>query len=201
MTNLFPNLDGETSAVFGQPLDLCTGAEREHPAQRAEVMHLFRELRTPLYGYLVSSGVQPQEAEDVIQDTFLRLHEQLCQGTRIAEPRPWLFRVAHNLSVSFHRSARRLVHPEPADNANEAPLWPEQVDQRLNPEDLYLQKESLQRLETGLAQLTEQQSQCLHLRVEGLKYREIASIMGIGVSSVAELIQRAIVRLSGALHD
>ena len=58
MTNIFPNLDREHSAVFTQPLDLGACAEREHPAHRAEVMQLFRELRTPLYGYLVCSGVQ-----------------------------------------------------------------------------------------------------------------------------------------------
>ena len=68
------------------------------------------------------------------------------------------------------------------------------------PEDSYLQKELDQRLVHCLAQLTEQQRQCLQLRVEGLKYREIATVMGISVSSVSELIQRAIVRLTGALH-
>jgi RNA polymerase sigma-70 factor, ECF subfamily len=201
MTKIFPNLDSEDGAVCSRPLGLSGGAEREHPAHRAEVMQLFRELRAPLFSYLVCSGVQPHEAEDVIQDTFLRFHEQLCQGVRIADPRPWLFRVAHNLSVSFHRSARRLVRPAQSAEASEAVPWPEQADRRLNPEDLYLQKESLQRLEIGLASLTQQQSQCLLLRVEGLKYREIASMMGIGVSSVSELIQRAIVRLSGVIHD
>ena len=201
MTKIFPNLDGDEGAVCSRPLGLAVGAECEHPIHRAEVMQLFGQLRTPLYGYLICSGVQPHEAEDVIQDTFLRLHEQLCQGVRISDPRPWLFRVAHNLSVSFHRSARRLVYPDQSAGENEAVGWPEQADRRLNPEDLYLQKESLQRLEVGLASLTQPQRQCLHLRVEGLKYREIASIMGIGVSSVSELIQRAIVRLSGAIHD
>jgi RNA polymerase sigma-70 factor (ECF subfamily) len=201
MTKIFPNLDNNDGAVCSRPLGLSGSAEREHPAHRAEVMQLFRELRTPLYSYLICSGVQAHEAEDVIQDTFLRLHEQLCQGVRITDPRPWLFRVAHNLSVSCHRSARRLVHPGQSANESEAVPWPEQADRRLNPEDLYLQKESLQRLEIGLASLTQQQSQCLLLRVEGLKYREIASIMGIAVSSVSELIQRAIVRLSGVIHD
>jgi RNA polymerase sigma-70 factor (ECF subfamily) len=201
MTKIFPNLDSNDGATCRRPLSLTGGVEREHPAHRAEVMQLFRELRTQLYSYLICSGVQPHEAEDVIQDTFLRFHEQLCQGVRITDPRPWLFRVAHNLSVSYHRSARRLVHPGQSANQSETVPWPEQADRRLNPEDLYLQKESLQRLEIGLASLTQQQSQCLLLRVEGLKYREIASIMSIGVSSVSELIQRAIVRLSGVIHD
>ncbi len=200
MTKIFPNLNSDDGAVCSGPLGLSGSVEREHPAHRAEVMQLFRELRTPLYSYLICSGVQAHEAEDVIQETFLRLHEQLRQGVRIADPRPWLFRVAHNLSVSFHRSARRWIHPEQSADPDEAVSWAEQADRRLNPEDVYLQKESLQRLETGLASLTQQQSQCLLLRVEGLKYREIASIMGIGVSSVSELIQRAIVRLSGVLH-
>jgi RNA polymerase sigma-70 factor (ECF subfamily) len=201
MTKIFPNPGCDDGALCSSPLGLSGPLDREHPAHRADVIQLFRELRTPLYSYLICSGVRPHEAEDVIQETFLRLHEQLCQNVRIAGPRAWLFRVAHNLSVSFHRSARWLVQPEQSADPSEATPWHEQTDRRLNPEDLYLQKESLQRLESGLATLTQQQRQCLLLRVEGLKYREIASIMGIGVSSVSELIQRAIVRLSGAIDD
>jgi RNA polymerase sigma-70 factor, ECF subfamily len=200
MNSIFPHLESENGEVCSGPLGLSGGAEREHQAHKGAMIELFRELRGPLYSYLICSGVRPHEAEDVIQETFLRLHEQLCQGARITGVRPWLFRVAHNLSVSFHRAGRRLVHPE--QEANEKPnAWIGQADKRPNPEDLFLQKESLQRLEKGLASLTQQQSQCVLLRGEGLKYREIASIMGIGVSSVSELIQRAVVRLSEVIHE
>ncbi len=198
MTKLFFSMAGETSGtLFGKPLGLSTAGEFKHAPDRDRVIELFRELRLPLYGYLVSIGIQPHEAEDVIQETFLKLHQQLAQGATIADPRPWAFRVAHNLCMNLHRSSRRFAI-DPADESQAPPL--DAPDHRPTPEDSYLRKEFMQRLDAGIAQLSEQQSQCLQLRVEGLKYREIASVMGIGVSSVAELIQRAIIRLMGELH-
>ena len=58
----------------------------------------------------------------------------------------------------------------------------------------------MRRLDAGIAQLTEPQRQCLYLRAQGLRYREIAVVLGISVSSAAELLQRAVVKLNGELH-
>lgn len=200
MTELFFSFGSENGTLFSKSLGLSTADERKQSPHRSQVIELFRELRLPLYGYLIGVGMQPHDAEDVIQETFLRLHQQLAQGTKINDPRPWAFRVAHNLSMNLHRSSRRFISESESDNANEETVPLDSPDYRPTPEDHYLQKELVQRLDAGMARLTEQQSQCLQLRVEGLKYREIANVMGIGVSSVAELIQRAIIRLTGELH-
>jgi RNA polymerase sigma-70 factor (ECF subfamily) len=201
MRELFFSFGSESGTIFSKPLGLSITDERNKQApHRSQVIELFRELRLPLYGYLISVGIQPHEAEDVIQETFLRLHQQLAQDVKINDPRPWAFRVAHNLSMNLHRSSRRFVSELESDSAHEQRVPMDSPDHRPTPEDSYLQKELLQRLDAGMARLTEQQSQCLQLRVEGLKYREIANVMGIGVSSVAELIQRAIIRLTGELN-
>jgi RNA polymerase sigma-70 factor (ECF subfamily) len=161
------------------------------------LVELFRELRVPLYGYLVCIGLTPPESEDVIQESFLLLHQQLNQGTKIADFRSWLFRVAHNLTVNLQRSSRRFFYSE--EEKTDARMQ-EEPGKGPTPEEFYLQKELDQRLDHCMLQLTGQQRQCLQLRVEGLKYREIATVMGISVSSVSELMQRAIVRLTEALH-
>jgi RNA polymerase sigma-70 factor (ECF subfamily) len=49
--------------------------------------------------------------------------------------------------------------------------------------------------------LSEQQRRCLHLRLEGLRYPEIAAVLGISASAVGEFLRRAIVRLRKVIHE
>jgi RNA polymerase sigma-70 factor (ECF subfamily) len=202
MQALFFAVNGGDSggAVRGYPA-LLAGEERDDLSQRGQLIRMFREVRTPLYCYLVSIGIQPDQADDVIQESFVRLHEQLEIGTKIENPRGWLFRVAHNLSISLHRVERRLVSDSADVSAGSESAAPRlRIDPQPNPEELYLKAERMKRLETGLSHLTQQQRECLYLRAEGLRYREIAAVLGIGVSAVGEHIQRAIARLAGELH-
>src|ERR1700681_2003496 len=61
-----------------------------------EATTLYRELRKPLLRYLVCLGLSADEAQDVVQDTFLNLHRHLAAGGSQENIRSWLFRVAHN---------------------------------------------------------------------------------------------------------
>jgi RNA polymerase sigma-70 factor (ECF subfamily) len=144
-------------------------------------------------------GLDPSEADDMVQESFLRLHRQLQSGTKIEEPRAWVFRVARNLALNFHRDHRRLV-PEAELTSGRGAQGQWLNDPEQSPESLYMRKETLMRLDAGMARLTEQQRQCVHLRVQGLRYREIATVLGISISSAAELLQRAIVRLASEIH-
>jgi len=163
--------------------------------QRSIIVDLYDELRPSLYGYLICLGLAPHEADDVIQEAFLGLFEHLEAGRKEDNLRGWVFRVAHNLSRNLQKQGRRLV-----SNTQDDGFLLEQTDTALNPEDGYLWKEHLQRLDKAIAQLTEQQRQCLHLRAEGLRYREIADVLGVGTSRVPQLLQRAVVRLMDELH-
>ena len=136
----------------------------------------------------------------MVQETFLRLHSQLRTGTRIDEPRAWAFRVARNLSFNFHRDHRRLV-PESVLDEEQGRRWQQLCDADQSPESIYIRKETLMRLDACIGRLTEQQRHCVLLRVQGLRYREIAAVLGISASSAAELLQRAIIRLAGEIHD
>jgi RNA polymerase sigma-70 factor (ECF subfamily) len=192
-------LFGNGEGVIAQSrADLFAGEEHRGVGHRQQIIQLFRETRTPLYCYLVSLGAQPDRAEDLIQEAFVRLNKQFEIGIRIDNPRAWLFRVVHNLSISMHRVERRWRGE--ATISSEKPDWHAHTDPRPNPEELYLKRERMKQLEAGLARLTEQQRQCIYLRAEGLRYREIGVVLGINISSVAEHIQRAIVRLTGEFH-
>jgi RNA polymerase sigma-70 factor (ECF subfamily) len=190
---------GESGIALTSTLGLGAAGERPRLSERDRIVELFREVRTPLFSYLVYLGLNPSEADDMVQESFLRLHRQLQSGSKIEEPRAWVFRVAHNLALNFHRDHRRLI-PESELTADREARSQRPYDPEQNPENIYLRKEALMRLDAGLAHLTDQQRQCVHLRAQGLRYREIAAVLGISVSSAAELLQRAIVRLASEIH-
>ena len=71
----------------------------------------------------------------------------------------------------------------------------------LNPEQDLLERERLTRFHRAVENLSDQQRRCLHLRLEGLRYPEIAAVLGISASAVGEFLRRAIVRLRKVTHE
>ena len=158
-----------------------------------QVAQLFMEARDDVYRYLLSLGLYPPQAQEGAQEVFLRLYVTLKKGEKIQNPRAWIFRVAHNLGLKIRA---RQSSQAPFDPDFEAQL----TGPELNPEQSLLEREQTVRFNRGVQQLSEQQRRCLLLRLEGLRYPEIGSVLGISTSAVGEFLRRAIARLKkGAL--
>jgi RNA polymerase sigma-70 factor (ECF subfamily) len=69
-----------------------------------------------------------------------------------------------------------------------------------NPEQLLLQREKFARLFMAMQRLSLQEKQCLHLRAEGFRYREIGEILGVSADTVNEYLRRAMRKLKEQ-HD
>lgn len=168
-------------------------------ARREDVALLFTELRRPLFRYLLSLSLKPHEAEDVVQETFLRLCEQFASGVCV-NLRAWVFRVAHNLAFDQHR--RRLRQPVSDCElaaASSGSIATQAWDLRATPEQHAIEQQRLQRLDLAMQRLPQHQQYCLHLRAEGLRYREIAEALGVGTSTVADWVQAGLQRLAKEL--
>src|SRR6266516_3354255 len=74
-----------------------------------KVGQLFELLRDPVYLYLIAVLGNSAEAEDITQETFLRLYRALHRGQSITNVRFWLFRVAHNLAFDQREKSQRYV--------------------------------------------------------------------------------------------
>jgi RNA polymerase sigma-70 factor (ECF subfamily) len=145
----------------------------------------FIELREPVCRYLLALGLGRPEAEEVAQETFLRLCQHLDAGGPQANVRGWVFRVAHNLARDeYRRRQRQPVHPLDAGEGS--------AHAGANPEQQAITRQRTLRLQAALARLPVRQQECLHLRAEGLRYREIAEVLGAGVSTVAEWVQQGL---------
>ncbi len=153
-----------------------------------QVAQLFQEARDDVYRYLLSLGLYPPQAQEGAQEVFLRLYVTLKKGENIQNPRAWIFRVAHNLGLKI-RARQSSQAPFDADLESRLSA-PE-----MNPEESLIDREQKLRFHRAIKGLSEQQRRCLFLRLEGLRYPEIGSVLDISASAVGEFLRRAISRL------
>jgi RNA polymerase sigma-70 factor, ECF subfamily len=153
---------------------------------------IFQQRRDSVYRYLVVLLGNAAEAEDITQEVFLQLYRCLHQGQPITTVRSWIFRVAHNLAINRRMNGRFLVAIDDAG-------WQEICETRSapqpNPEQSLLDQEGFQRLHKAVGKLSPLQRQCLLLRAEGFQYRQIAEILKISGSNVAQLLRRGIQKM------
>ena len=156
-----------------------------------QVSQAFRDAREDVYRYLLTLGLGPPQAQEATQEVFLRLCLALQRGEAIQNIRAWIFRVAHNLGHDL-RARDKIQQLEPALEALLS-------DSRPGIEAELIEDERMRQIGEAWGTLSPQQRQCLYLRAEGLRYREVAEAMGISISSVREFLSRAIARLQKAL--
>jgi len=153
------------------------------------VTQLFEELRDSVYRYLIVVVGSPAEAEEISQEAFLEFFRYLQNGQTIHNFRAWIFRVAHNLAINQLKSRKYVLTMDSA-------FWDElcklRPDPHPTPEQTVLHQEDFRRLHAAMGQLSPQQRECLVLRAEGFRYRQISEIMGMSDSNVAKSLHRGI---------
>lgn len=158
-----------------------------------EVVGLFEQFRDRLLRYLLALGLDAHDGEEIVQEVFLALFQHLKRGKPRHNLQSWMFRVAHNLALK-----QRTRNRHRAQNAVEADPAPAHanIDPGPNPEEQLLSKDRQRRLRAVLDALPEKDRWCLNLRAEGLRYREIADVLGVSLGAVSLLIGRSLARLS-----
>jgi RNA polymerase sigma-70 factor (ECF subfamily) len=157
-----------------------------------EVTVLFGQLRSHLLRYLLAFGSPAYEAEEIVQEVFFALFRHLEAGRPRTNLRAWVFKVAHNLALK-HRYSSVHSHEQNIDEHSAAGR--EWADPSPNPEEQAQQNQRRRLLRSVLRALPEQDQWCLSLRAEGLRYREIADVLGISLGAVSLSITRSLSRL------
>jgi RNA polymerase sigma-70 factor (ECF subfamily) len=158
-----------------------------------EVVGLFDQHRSRLLAYIAAIGVDGHDGEEIVQEVFLSLFRHLQMGKSRSNLRGWIFRVTHNLALRQREANQRhRMRIEPDQETELAP------DLKLNPEEQLLATQRQSRLLSVVAALSEQDRLCFNLRAEGLRYREIAQVLGISLGSVSMSLTRTVERLTRA---
>jgi RNA polymerase sigma-70 factor, ECF subfamily len=182
-------------STIALPLSTATTARPSRALRiEREVIELFDQLRNPLFRYVLSFGLRADDAEDLIQEVFLALFKHLQSGRSRANLRGWVFRVAHNLSLKRRFANQRLQLREGSDDVFVETAF----DPAPSAEEQLLMNEKEIRLRAVLRALPEPDQHCLRLRAEGLRYREIAEVLGMSLGAVSIRLTRSLARLERA---
>jgi RNA polymerase sigma factor (sigma-70 family) len=130
-----------------------------------------------------------QDAEDALQEVFVRAYSGLRANDRDLALRAWLYRVAHNRCID---ELRRPAPPAPElVELVRAPVHDPIAEAE--------RRESLRRLISDVRRLPEQQRSALLMReLAGMTYLELAAALGVSVAAVKSLLVRARVSLAAA---
>jgi len=156
-----------------------------------EVMELFEQFRAPLLRYALSFGIPMHDAEEIIQEVFLSLFRHLQLRRSRKNLRGWIFRVAHNLALKQLYANQKSLARATADSA----IANEQSDPAPDPEEQLSSAQRRRRLLAVVHALPETDQSCLRLRAEGLRYREIAAVLGMSLGAVSISLTRSLARL------
>jgi len=176
---------------------LLTPAVTPQPQTRSEleavVIRLFDQCQGRVLNYVLTCGLPFHDAEDIVQETFLALFRHLGLGRPCSNLTGWLFRVAHNLALK-RRGANQTLQSNLIyeDTLAEHPCGGPSAEEELS------FSQTQKRLRAVFEALPELDQRCLYLRAEGLKYRQIADVLGISLGGVSMSLSRSLARIMRA---
>ena len=168
---------------------LNTTDTKDNPKEQ-EVSKIWEEFSQSLLGFIRRRVNDPDDAEDILQEVFLKIHtkiDTLEDGDRLV---PWLYQITRNTIIDYYRSRR------PADEL------PESLVVDLEP----VESDPTAQLAAGLREfmtcLPDKYRRALVLtELDGLKQAELAGRMGISVSGAKSRVQRGREMLRQALLE
>src|SRR5262245_14529658 len=111
------------------------------------VQTLFEQLRVPVFRYVMRRTRDSERAEDITQETFLRLFRHLHEDRQLENARAWLFTVANHLAIDASRNQSRT---KDLDETTWKEIEESRSGPQQDPEKLLLQRERLDRLHVAV---------------------------------------------------
>ncbi len=154
-----------------------------HPLPR-----YFRRLKA----LLLKRGRTREEAEDLIQDAFLKMQEYCLRGGQVHKPENFLVRTVLRLASNARRDAHRELYVD-AQVENLTLI----IDATPTPDEVLAGDQCLERMRNALDGVSRRTRDAFFMhRLDGLSYAEIAQRLGVSISAVEKHIASALVALA-----
>ena len=142
-----------------------------------------------------------QDAEDVVQETFLRAYRQLDKYEARASFSTWLFRIASNYSLDLIRMRKRHEDKRERGKAEERDILQTLPVNTPGPDRITYSRQVQERVNEALNELSAQERTAFVLRhFEGLSIDEIGETLGTGTNATKHSIFRAVQKLRRSLE-
>lgn len=142
-----------------------------------------------LYNAVIRLVAHPEDAADIVQDAFLNAYQGLHTFKGDAELFTWLYRIAFNAAISLKRKKRATVSLGAGPEGGIDPTDPAEY---VRPGAALERNEDEAQLQHAMSRLSQEHQEVLILKdIEGLKYEEIAEILGVPIGTIRSRLHRA----------
>lgn len=176
--------------------------ERAKAGDQAALRHLIERYQRRLYVLALSMMKDHEDALDVVQETFVKVHRNIGGFNGDAQFFTWIYRIAYNCSIDAMRRNHRGEKVEVNENTltDEGDHYEPYSPTSQSPQKAALRGELSDELQRALATLSENHRAILLLReVDGLSYEEIAQTLKIPKGTVMSRLFHARHRMQTAM--
>lgn len=165
--------------------------------QQRHISEIVASYSNRLLGFIRARVASEQDAEDILQDVFFQLTDNLLSTRPIEQVTSWLFTVARNKITDRHRKKRETSIDAPSeDDENSLDLGELLSDADDTPEMVYLRSLFWKALAEALDELPPAQKDVFVMHeIDGMSFNEIAEITGIGVATLISRKRYAVIHL------
>ena len=161
--------------------------------------HLIEQYQNRLYRYLIFLTSNPALAEDLFQETWIRVLERGHQYNAKCKFESWLFAIARNLVIDVSRR-KKMASLEDLGNPESEQAYDPPDEQAVSALQLLVTRENEQAVQVSLQKIAPYYREVLLLRFhEELNLEEIAEILATPVSTVKSRLYRGLTALKSAL--
>jgi RNA polymerase sigma-70 factor (ECF subfamily) len=179
---------------------------RYQQGDRSAFATLVRRHQMPLYNFALRQVRVPQVAEDVVQESFVRVVQNAADFKHEARFTTWVYTITRNLCIDHLRKRALRKHPsldESRGEEGDGPTLGEQTaDPRASVEREATGTELKERIARAVDTLPDEQREVFLMReLSNLPFKEIAEITGVPENTVKSRMRYALERLQEALSE
>lgn len=156
---------------------------------------LINKHKYKLYNFIYSKVLNKDNAEDLFQETFIKVIKTLKRGVYNEEGKflPWVMRIAHNLVIDFFRKNKRFPSFDKNENFD---IFQLVKDKNPSIERLLIDKQILDDLQKIIIKLPQDQREVIDLRLyKEMSFKEISDATGVSINTALGRMRYAIINL------
>lgn len=162
---------------------------------------LINNHKSKIYNFIYSKVMDRDIAEDIFQETFIKVIKTLKNGVYNEEGKflSWVMRISHNLIIDHFRKSNRMPKFEASDDYD---VFQFITDNSPNVESNLIKDQVVNDLQNLITELPEDQKEVLNMRLyKDMSFKEIAEITGVSINTALGRMRYAIINLRKMIED